>query len=295
MPISLTDVERELVLDREPVSYRYCDRDTLIYAIAIGMGKDPLDYDELGYVCETVDNRVVPTVATVLLPPSLHVFTTSKLLKKMNFDTVLHGEQRLRIHQPIPAKANTLVSNRIAAVLDKGAEKGAVVIDETEAKLEDGSPLYTASSSFFYRGDGGFGGLSEGALAPHALPERKPDVICELKQRPDQAILYALCGDRNPLHREPRAAANAGYSKPVLHGFCSYGIACHAVLKSMLNYDHTMMKSFDVRFTSPVFPGETHIVEMWRDQEVISFRTRIKERDIIALDNGKCLLNYSNA
>ena len=123
---------------------------------------------------------------------------------------------------------------------------------------------------------------------PHPIPDRAPDAVCDMPGREDQAMVYALCGDRNPLHRDPSFAKKAGFPKPILHGLCSYGIACHAVLKTMLDYDHRAIAGFDVRFSAPVFPGETQRVEMWRDGKVISFRVRIPERDVVSINNGKC-------
>lgn len=290
MPITVADVEQALAIEAEEIPGSYSDRDSLLYAVAIGMGKDPLYDKELEYVCESMGNRVVPTAATVLTKPSWQPSNRSDLMSRMNYVLMLHGEQRLQIHQPLPPAANTLISNRITGVYDKGEGKGALLTNETSVKLEDGSPLYTVGSTLFYRGDGGFGGSAEGAPVPHTLPDREPDAVCELGQRADQAMVYALCGDRNPLHRDPGVAAKAGFDRPILHGLCSYGIACHAVLKTMLDYDQTRMKSFDVRFSSPVFPGETHIVEMWKDDDVVSFRTRIKERNVISINNGKCVI-----
>ncbi|MBT4162542.1 MAG: 3-alpha,7-alpha,12-alpha-trihydroxy-5-beta-cholest-24-enoyl-CoA hydratase [Gammaproteobacteria bacterium] len=290
MPITVADVEEALAIEPEEIPGEYTDRDSLLYAVAIGMGKDPLDEKELEYVCETVGNRVVPTASSVLTNPSSVASNASKLTEKMNYVLMLHGEQRLQIHQPLPPSANTLISNRITGVYDKGEGKGALVTNETSVKLEDGSPLYTIGGTMFFRGDGGFGGSAEGAPVPHTLPDREPDSICELPQRKDQPMVYALCGDRNPLHRDPGVARQAGFDVPIQHGLCSYGIACHAVLKTMLDYDQTRMKSFDVRFSTPVFPGETHLVEMWRDDNIVSFRTRIKERDVIAINNGKCVV-----
>ena len=296
MPITLADVEEALAIEPDEVRGSYSNRDSLLYAVAIGMGKEPLDTNELEYVCETVGTRVVPTAATVLTQPSRQVKTNAErisenLMSKMNHLMMLHGEQRLEIHQPLPPAARTLIANRLSGVYDKGEGKGALVTNETTVKLEDGSPLYTVGNTLFYRSDGGFGGSAEGAPVPHMLPSRQPDTVCELPQRSDQALVYALCGDRNPLHRDPGIAANAGFDVPILHGLCSYGIACHAVLKTLLDYDQSKIKNFDARFSSVVFPGETHIVEMWRDGEVISFRTRIKERDVIALNNGRCLVS----
>jgi acyl dehydratase len=291
MPITLADVQEALAVEPEEVPGSYSDRDSLLYAVAIGMGKDPLDDKELAYVCETMGDRVVPTAATVLTRPDRPGANNAyALMSRMNYMMMLHGEQRLEVHQPLPPSAKTLISNRITGVYDKGEGKGALLTNETSVKLEDGSPLYTVGSTLFYRGDGGFGGSAEGAPVPHVLPDREPDAVCELSQRSDQAMVYALCGDRNPLHRDPGIAKKAGFDVPILHGLCSYGIACHAVLKTMLDYDQTKMKSFDVRFSTPVFPGETHVVEMWRDDDVVSFRTRIKERDVISINNGKCVV-----
>jgi acyl dehydratase len=231
----------------------------------------------------------VPTAATVLSRADRGGgMGGASLLSKMNFALMLHGEQRLTVHQPIPPAAETRVTNRTTGVYDKGEGRGALVTNETEVTLADGAPLFTLGATLFFRGDGGFGGQSEGAPVPHPLPDREPDAICEMPGRVDQAMVYALCGDRNPLHRDPEFAKKAGFDRPILHGLCSYGIACHAVLKTMLDYDHTRVAGFDVRFSSPVFPGETQVVEMWRDGDVISFRVKLKERDVVSINNGKC-------
>jgi acyl dehydratase len=288
MAITVADVENALAQESEPLPGGYTDRDSLLYAVAIGMGRDPLDPKELEYVCETFGNRVVPTAATVLSRTSRPAATRASLTSKMNFALMLHGEQRLTIHQPLPPAAETLVSGRTTGVYDKGEGKGTLVTSETDVTLADGSPLYTLGSTMFFRGDGGFGGQSNGAPVPHPLPDRVPDAVCEMPGRADQAMVYALCGDRNPLHRDPDFAKKAGFDVPILHGLCSYGIACHAVLKTMLDYDQTRVTGFDVRFSAPVFPGETQVVEMWQDGNVISFRVRIKERDVVSINNGKC-------
>ena len=291
MPFTMADVEEELNHTPEEIPGSYTDRDALLYAVAIGMSRDPYDAKELQYTCETVGNRVVPTAATVLTKPSRRPSGDRQpLMSKINFALMLHGEQRLTVHQPLPQAAETLISNGTKGVYDKGEGKGALIVNETNVKLADGSPLYTVSSTLFCRGDGGFGGQADGAPEPHVLPERSPDAVCEMPGRIDQAMVYALCGDRNPLHRDPEFAKKAGFDVPILHGLCSYGIACHAVLKTMLDYDQTRMTGFDVRFSSPVYPGETQVVEMWQDGDVISFRVRIKERDVISINNGKCTI-----
>ncbi len=296
MPITVADVEEALAMAPTESEGEYTDRDTLLYAVAIGMGRDPLDAKELEYVCETVGNRVVPTAGTVLSRPRRSLAGAGQaaraaLQSKMNYAMMLHGEQRIEVFQPLPPAAEINISSRVAGVYDKGEGKGALVINESAVSLKsDGSPLYTQRNTMFYRADGGFGGESKGAPVPHQLPDREPDAVCEMPGRVDQAMVYALCGDRNPLHRDPGVAKKAGFDVPILHGLCSYGIACHAVLKTMLDYDQTQMTGFDVRFSSPVFPGETQVVEMWKDDKVISFRVRIKERDVVSINNGKCTI-----
>lgn len=293
MPISAKDVEEILAHEWEELPGRYRDKDTLLYAISVGMGRDPLDAKELTYVCETSGSNVLPTVASVLgIPSSRSKYNPMAILmKKMNFMQMLHGEQRLALHQPIPTAAKTQLSSGVTGVYDKGDKKGALVTYVTKAKLEDGSPLFTSSSTLFFRADGGFGGNAEGAPVAHTLPDRDADATCEMPGRSDQALVYALNGDRNPLHRDPAMAQKAGFEKPIIHGLCSYGIACHAVVKTMLDYDPSAIIGFDVRFSAPAYPGETQVVEMWKDGNVISFRVTIKERNVVAIDNGKCTIN----
>ena len=293
MAITLQDVELALAQPREEVPGNYSDRDSLLYAVAIGMGRDPLDRKELAYVCETMGDRVVPTAATVLSRPTRVAGGGGGgfgggMMAKMNFMLMLHGEQRLQVHQPIPRAADILISNGTTGVFDKGAGKGTLVTNETVVKLASGAPLFTLGSTLFFRGDGGFGGSATGAPEPHVLPTRTPDAVCEMPGRADQAFVYALCGDRNPLHRDLDVAKRAGFDAPILHGLCSYGIACHAVLKTMLDYDAASVTGFDVRFSTPVYPGETQLVEMWRDGNVISFRVRLKERNVVSINNGRC-------
>ena len=164
MPITVADVEQALATESEPVPASYTDRDTMLYAVAIGLGKDPMDEQELAYTCETVGNRVVPSAATVLARNAAR--QQDVLRSKMDYSMLLHGEQRLTLHQPLPSAADILVSSRTTGVYDKGAGKGALVVTESDVISSDGAPLYTLGSTSFYRGDGGFGGTAEGAPVP---------------------------------------------------------------------------------------------------------------------------------
>ncbi|HYS46332.1 MAG TPA: MaoC family dehydratase, partial [Rhizomicrobium sp.] len=154
-----------------------------------------------------------------------------------------------------------------------------------------GDKLFTIVSSIFARGDGGFGGSSNGGPALHEIPQRAPDLVTECDTRPDQAFLYALSGDRNPLHRDPAFARMVGFPRPILHVLCSYGSACRAVLSTVAQYQPERIQQFDVRFSKPVFPGETLVVEIWQDGTAISYRASVKERPgTVVLNNGLCIL-----
>jgi acyl dehydratase len=169
---------------------------------------------------------------------------------------------------------------------DKGKDKGAVVASETVWTDEAGEKAVTLTSSLFARGDGGFGGPTEGQPEPHATPSRAPDLSVEIATRPDQALLYRLNGDRNPLHSDPAVARQAGFPRPILHGLCTYGLTCRAVLQSVLDFDADAILSHQVRFSSPTFPGETITVDIWKDGKDIAFQARVKARDVVVVRNG---------
>ncbi|KIZ32579.1 MaoC family dehydratase, partial [Rhodopseudomonas palustris] len=148
----------------------------------------------------------------------------------------------------------------------------------------------TLLASRFARGDGGFGGPSAGQPEPHQMPSRAPDRTVEITTRPDQALIYRLCGDRNPLHSDPEFAKRAGFARPILHGMCTYGITCRGVLQTYADYDPAAFKRHAVRFSSPVYPGETVTMAMWKDGEVISFEAKVKERDVTVIKSGRTVL-----
>jgi acyl dehydratase len=222
------------------------------------------------------------------------VLTRIALLKDCGYDytKVVHGEQRLTLHRPLPPQGELIADARVVAAYDKGPGKGAVI--HTEANVRSAAhdqPLYTLLSTTFARGDGGFGGPSGSGPQPHPLPKRSPDLTATFQTHEDQALLYRLNGDRNPLHADPEYARRAGFPAPILHGLCTYGIACRAVLQTVAGYDHARITAFDVRFSAPVYPGEAIATDMWVDGKSVSFRCRIPERnDVVAIDHGRCVL-----
>ena len=194
----------------------------------------------------------------------------------INYLMVVHGEQRLTLHKPLPTAAEIVADERVTGLFDKGKDKGAVLVirESHQAQKHRARSSARCRRRPFARGDGGFGGPKDGAPEPHKLPERAPDLVHECDTRPDQAFLYALSGDRNPLHRDPKMAKMAGFPRPILHGLCTYGTACRAIVSTVCKYDAAKITGFDVRFSNPVFPGETIVTEMWVDGNVVSFRSQ---------------------
>lgn len=272
-------------LKREGDRFRYSDRETMLYAIGIGMGRDPYDENELQYVFEKGELKTVPSLATVL--------ARVPLLKDCGYDytKVVHGEQRLSLHRALPPQGELIADSRVVAAFDKGPGRGAVIYTETKVRsAADAQPMFTLGSTTFARGDGGFGGPSGAGPEPHPIPGRKPDLSVALETRKDQALLYRLSGDRNPLHADPELAKRAGFPVPILHGLCTYGVACRAILQTVCKYDHKRITAFDVRFSAPVYPGEQIVTDMWVDGPIVSFRSRVPERDAVVINNGKCLI-----
>lgn len=285
------DYDHIMSLKSEGTESSYGDRETMLYALGIGFGRDPMNEAELPFVYEGVNDpaylKTVPTMATVLQWGGGAMRNSG-----INYLMVVHGEQRVALHRPLPSAGTIVSDERIIGAFDKGAGKGAVIVSEKKIRLkESGEPLCTLVSSTFARGDGGFGGPSAGAPEPHPIPERKPDETFEGAILDDQAFVYALSGDRNPLHRDPRIAKAAGFPKPIIHGLCTYGTTCRTIITNMLGHDASKITGYDVRFSAPVFPGETVLVDVWKDANVISFRARLKERQIVAINNGKCTLS----
>jgi acyl dehydratase len=282
MPINYDALMATSISD-EPCEYS--EKDTMLYALGVGFGNDPLDRLELPFVTETKALRTVPTMASMLLSGSL--------LDDCGWDRskVLHSEQRLELYRPLPPAAKLLANHRVDAVYDRGATRGAKIMIESELRLaRDDTVLFSLGSTVIARGDGNFGGPAGPGPLPHKLPKREPDLSCDLATRPDQALIFRLSGDFNPLHADPAYARNAGFDAPILHGRCTYGIACHAILKTICDYDFTLITGFDARFSSPVFPGDVVTTEMWQERNIVSFRCRVTARDVTVIDNGKCTL-----
>lgn len=270
----------------QEVTQQYTPRETMLYALGVGAAmSNPVAEDDLKYVYER-KLAALPTMAVVLAGSGSWVShpDTGITLTKL-----LHGEQFLTIHKPLPAQGTLVGKDRVDEIYDKGAEKGAVLYMSRDIfEKESGDLIATVGTGIFLRADGGFGGTATGAPVPHAVPADRPaDASIDLPTRPEQAAIYRLSGDYNPLHIDPKIATAAGFEKPILHGLCSYGVAGRGVIKLLCGNDPTRLRKLNVRFASPVYPGETLRVEVWNEGEGrAAFRVRVVERDLVVLNNG---------
>jgi len=271
MPIDATEA-----VSAEPrtTALAWDHKDIQLYHLGIGAGIPATDPDELRYTLES-ELHVLPSFATVaggrmalaggLNGPGIDVDLAS----------VLHGGQTVEVHRPIPVTGDATQTSRVAAVYDKG--KAAVIVLRTEAADADG-PLWTCDSRIFVRGEGGFGG-ERGPSERLETPDREPDRTVERAIREDQALLYRLSGDWNPLHADPGFAKVAGFEKPILHGLCSYGMVLKAVVDTELGGDVARVRSYTTRFAGVVYPGETLRIRMWRDEGRVQVTASAVERD----------------
>jgi acyl dehydratase len=278
------DYKKLLALELPPIEHSYGPKDVMLYALGVGLGQDPTSESALAFVYEK-NLQVLPTFP-VVLGYSPYSFRRPEL--GITWSHVVHGEHGLTVHAPIPTEGTVVGRLRILDVIDKGEGRGALIYSERKiSEKASGTLLATIRQTTFCRADGGFGGPPREQPAPHPIPAREPDFICDLPTRPEAALIYRLSGDINPLHAEPAFAKTAGYPRPILHGLATFGIAGHAILKSLCGYDPARLTAIAGRFSAPVYPGETIRTEMWREDHVVSFRVRVVERDAIALNNGR--------
>lgn len=273
------------------IEHRYSADDSMFYALAVGLGADPVDERQLAFVNDTTPGTplALPTMAVILGYPGSWMRDPRS---GIDFTMIVHGEESVVLHKPLPASGTVASRHRVTRVVDKGAGKGATVTyDKDLFDKASGEKLATVTHTTFCRGDGGFsaraGTSDPSPPSPPKVPQRDPDLVCELRTLPQQALLYRLCADRNPLHSEPAAARKAGFERPILHGLGTYGVAGHALLATLCDYDPRRLKSLFARFSAPVFPGETIRFELYREENEIAFRARAKERDRVVLDYGR--------
>ncbi len=271
--------------------YTYNEYDAIRYALGIGAASGHWYNDDLKFVYErSSDFQVLPTFA-VVFARNLYDLVLGGKIEGIEYDSklLLHGEQQLELFGPLPRAATVESTCTIADIQDKGS--GLLMVIRIESNRLDGAALAVARFSIFIRGIGGFDPHRRSG-AQVTLPHRKPDAVNEATTLPTQALLYRLAGDANPLHADPRVASIAGYPAPIMHGLCVYGFAARAVLRHFCENEAGRLRGLDARFSNHVFPGEALITEMWRlSAQEVGFRTRVKERNTVALDRGRARIS----
>jgi acyl dehydratase len=259
-------------------------RDTILYALGVGLGADPCDENQLRFVYEE-NLLALPTMAIILgYPGPWHAHPDTGITRSH----VVHGEQGFRIARPLPVEGEIVGKTRVTGIVDKGKDKGALIMTENTVRdAASGDIVCTLTSTTFCRADGGFGGPDGPVNPPHAIPDRPPQQVCDLPVLPQAALIYRLSGDYNPLHADPAYAKKAGFKMPILHGRCTFSIAGHAILKTVCGYDPARFVAMEGRFSSPVYPGDTIRTEMWQDGNVVSFRSTVPARGVTVLNNGR--------
>ena len=259
MPINL---DIALGAEMEPVEFSWVSSDVQLYNLALGAGSDPMDSRELRYLTDGTP-QVLPTFSSVAA--SFHATeapTVSFPGIEIELSRVLHASEAVTVPAPLPASGAGRAVTRITEIWDKG--KAAVIFNETTVADSSGKTLWTVKRSIFARGEGGFGG-ERGPSTSAETPERAADFEIDIPVLPQQALLYRLCGDRNPLHSDPEFAAAAGFPRPILHGLCTYGMTCKALVDTVLDADTTRVGSYGARFAGVVYPGETLKASVWQD------------------------------
>ncbi len=251
----------------------YTKDQVILYHLGLGAGDPPTDSNELEYTYEK-NLKVLPSFGVIPTFGSMGGLGNVPGLE-FNFAMLLHGEQDLEIHQPIPPEATITNKAKIAELWDKG--KAALVVLQVDTSDESGRPLFTNRFSLFLRGEGGFGG-EPGPKAGNKPPEREPDGVIERTLLPQQALIYRLSGDKNPLHADPEFAKIGGFDKPIIHGLCSYGVVCKAIVDEVLGGDVTKVARYQVRFAGVGFPGETYRISYWKEGDQVLVQATAKDR-----------------
>ena len=285
----MIDYEKTMAWRSGDVRHSYTAKDTILYALGLGVGCNPLDPAQLRLTYEK-DLQALPTLAAVLASPGFWMKERTDL--GIDYLKLVHGEQSVTVHEPLPCAGTLIGRSRVLRLVDKGEGKGALMHVEKSLHDERTDRLVAvAEQVLFLRGDGGFskdGGRTDPPASPlPATPTRAPDLTWQWPIRPDAALLYRLSGDLNPLHVDPHVAARAGFARPILHGLATFGMACYGLVHKVCDDDPKQLASIRARLTAPVFPGETLRVDLWRtgDRDW-AFRAVVLERDVQVLGNG---------
>ena len=279
----MIDAEKLLGWKFPVIEQSYDERDAILYALGIGMGGDQADSAQLRYLYED-KLAVFPTFGLVLGHPGPWFRDPAT---GIDWVAVLHGEQEIVFHRPLLPHDEVICHTRVTDVVDKGPGRGALVYWERElTRKATGEKVCTALSTLVCRNNGGFGGPARPSPTPRVFPDREPDLTVEQAISARAGLLYRLSGDLNPLHVDPQVARQAGFSRPILHGLCTFAMAGRAIVESCLGFEHDRLGALRARFSAPVYPGETLRTQIWRAGEGFAFRCRSAERDAVVIDQG---------
>ena len=255
-------------------------KDALLYALGVGCG-----VDDLAFVTENsegIAQQVLPTMGVVLGTPGSSPF---EHVGEINWTMLLHGEQSIELHAPIPVAGTVESVAELVGIYDKGS--AAVIVMETQSKdAESGQPMWTTRSASFIRGSGGFGGDRGPSGKRNVAPDRGPDRGVTYKTGEDQALIYRLSGDRNPLHADPKFAAAAGFERPILHGLCTYGVTGRGLLSALCDNDPARFKKMEARFSASVYPGDDLTVRIWDTEDGQAVFQTVRNGDEVVIDGG---------
>lgn len=285
------DIEKIRNMRPGAIEQSYGKRDTILYALGLGYGADPLDEAELAFVYEGEGGnpRCVPAFVNVLCHPG---FWAQDPQYGIDWVRILHAEQEFTIHRPVPASGTLRGEYRATGIEDKGPGRGALLHETRELfDAASGEKMATVRSTLFMRGSGGLGGYGSAPAAAEPVPEGVPSRVVSIPTLPRQALIYRLSGDWNPLHVDPAIARQAGFERPILHGLCTSGIACRAVLAAYCGNDPARLHGMFVRFSKPVMPGETIRFEFFEEPGRLRFRALAVERGAVVLDRCTATLN----
>jgi acyl dehydratase len=280
------DLKKALAVKQKPVTTSHDEKDVILYNLGIGTGlapEDPTSPENLAYLFED-GLKVLPSYGVIPVFPMMDdtVMNTDGI--DIDFTKVLHGEQEIIIHNPVPAKAELEHTAKIADIYDKG--KAALIIVQVDSKIKGGKDICTNKFSVFARGEGGFGGERGPAAGNEAPDEMLADYTFETKTSKRMPLLYRLTGDMNPLHANPEAAKKAGFPKPILQGLCTFGVVCKAVIDNVLGGDSSQVTGYGVRFAGIFFPGDTLVTKVWKQKGKLIISTHSKEKESFVLTNA---------
>ena len=269
-----------------PFEGGWTPRDSILYALGLGLGHDPLDGNALPFVYEERGPRALPSLVTVVGDPNRWLYEPAAGLGDA---PNVHGAQTVTFHAPVPAAGRIRSQSRIAGLYDRGPGSHAILlVEEAMVDAATGAPLATLLQTDVLMGAGGFGGEPPPALERPAMPDRAPDAWVRHPVSPRAALLYRLSGDHVTFHVDPAAARAAGFERPILHGLCTWGMACHAVVATFCGHEPARLRRLHGRFTAPGYPGEALLTELWDEGGgIVLFRTRTQGRDAVLIDNGR--------